>query len=152
MPDVFEHFRRVEDREIDALGRASNIAYLEWMLDAAVAHSAAQGWPAEAYVARGAGWVVRAHAIEYRKPAFPGDRLVVLTWVTAMTAATSVRRYRIVRRSDGALLASAETTWAFIDLVSGRPTRVPREIADAFPVVATPPELPGAGGPGGDAR
>ena len=44
---------------------------------AALAHSAAEGWPAEAYQKLGAGWVVRSHQIEYLQPAFPGDQIVV---------------------------------------------------------------------------
>ncbi len=136
MPEVYEHVHTVEDDEIDALKRASNVAYVKWMLDAAVAHSAAQGWPAEAYERLGSGWVVRSHKIEYRRPALPGDRVVVRTWVATMDAATSLRRYRMERAGDGTLLATAETLWAYIDFATGRPMRVPPDVARAFVVVA----------------
>ncbi|HAK95269.1 MAG TPA: acyl-CoA thioesterase [Planctomycetes bacterium] len=138
MPDVYEHAHVVRDDEIDALGRASNVAYVQWMLDAALAHTAAQGWPAEAYERLGSGWVVRSHAIEYRRPALPGDRVVVRTWVATMDAATSLRRYRIERTGDGALLATAETRWAFINFATGRPARIPPDIAGAFAIVNAP--------------
>ena len=59
MPEIYEHLHTVADHEIDALGHANNVAYVEWMQDAALAHSAAQGWPPEAYQSLGAGWVVR---------------------------------------------------------------------------------------------
>ncbi|MGQ9589299.1 MAG: thioesterase family protein [Planctomycetota bacterium] len=135
MPEVYRHVHEVRSEEIDALGRASNVAYLEWLVAAATAHSAAQGWPAEAYLRRGAGWVVRSHAIEYRAPAFPGDRVVVETWVTSLEAASSTRRYEVFREATGELLANGETKWAFIDFATGRPRRIPPEIAEAFPVV-----------------
>jgi acyl-CoA thioester hydrolase len=134
MPETYQHHHVVAEREIDALGRASNVAFIEWMLAAAVGHSAAQGWPTEAYLERGSGWVVRSHRIEYRRPALPGDRIVVETWVATMDAASSVRRYRILREG-GDLLATAETCWAYIDFRSGRPTRIPPEVAGAFVVV-----------------
>jgi acyl-CoA thioester hydrolase len=135
MPAIFEHPHRVTDEEIDALGRASNVAFIEWMLAAAMAHSAAQGWPSEAYLRRGSGWVVRSHAIEYRRPALPGDAIVVRTWVATLEAASSLRRYLILRRDGEETLATAETRWAVIDFATGRPTRIPKEVAQAFVVV-----------------
>ncbi len=51
---------------------------------------------------------------------------------------TSVRRYHILRKADGVVLASAETKWAFIDYATGQPHRVPPEIARAFEIVETP--------------
>jgi acyl-CoA thioester hydrolase len=132
---VHEHPHTVRDEEIDALGRAGNVAFIEWILAAATAHSAAQGFSTEEYLRRGAGWVVRSHAIEYRRPALAGERIVVETWVASLEAATSLRRYRILRQGDGLLLATAETLWAFIDFRTGRPTRIPPDVARAFPVV-----------------
>lgn len=147
-PGAFEYSHDVRPDEIDALGRASNVAYVTWMLAAATAHSAALGWPPEAYLARGAGWVVRSHAIEYLGAAFAGDRVLVRTWVATMDGASSIRRYEMVRGAEmpsasemapasggESLLATAETRWAFVDFRTGRPTRIPREIAEAFPVL-----------------
>jgi acyl-CoA thioester hydrolase len=137
MPDIFFHPHLVAPAEIDELGHANNVVYVAWLQDAAVAHSAAQGWPGPRYRALGQGWVVRAHTIEYRQPAFAGDRIVVETWVAAMKKVTSLRRYRIVRGADHALLATAETQWAFVDLTTGKPVRIPPEVAAAFVVVSS---------------
>jgi acyl-CoA thioester hydrolase len=136
MPDVYYHSHLVEPAEIDELGHANNVAYIVWMQAAAVAHSAAQGWPGSRYRELGQGWVVRSHAIEYLQPAFAGDRVVVETWVATMKKVTSLRRYRIVRAGDGGLLATAETNWAFVDLAGGKPARIPPEVVAAFVVVA----------------
>jgi acyl-CoA thioester hydrolase len=135
MPDIFFHSHIVQGDEIDDLGHANNVVYISWLQAAAVAHSAAQGWPGARYHELGQGWVVRSHAIEYLLPAFAGDHVVVETWVASMKKVTSLRRYRIVRHGDGALLATAETNWAFVDLAGGRPVRIPPEVAGAFVVV-----------------
>lgn len=135
MPGVYYHSRVVQPAEIDDLGHANNVAYIAWLQAAAVAHSAVQGWPGARYGALGQGWVVRSHAIEYLQPAFAGDRVVVETWVATMKKVTSLRRYRIVRAGDGALLATAETNWAFVDFASGKPARIPPEVSAAFVVV-----------------
>ncbi len=135
MPPIYEHHHTVRDDEIDGLGHANNVAYVEWMQSAALAHSTAQGWPGERYHRMGCGWVVRSHTIEYRQPALAGDLVVVRTWVATMKKATSLRRYRILRKTGGLLLAVAETKWAFIDYTTKNPMRVPREVAQSFQVV-----------------
>ncbi|MBN2581048.1 MAG: thioesterase family protein [Pirellulales bacterium] len=135
MPDVFEYPLTVGDGEIDEIGRANNVAYVAWMQAAALAHSAAQGWPAERYRQMGIGWVVRSHRINYLQPALAGDELLVETWVAALKKATSLRRYRILRRRNRQLLAKAETDWAFVDYATGKPMRIPVEIARSFQVV-----------------
>jgi acyl-CoA thioester hydrolase len=133
MPAVFEYRHTVRPDEIDPLGHANNVVYLEWMQAAAVAHSARQGWPGEAYRRLGRGWVVRSHHIEYRQPAVAGDEIVVRTWVATMKKVSSLRRFQILR--DRETLAVAETNWAFVDYATNRPVRIPPEVAQAFQIV-----------------
>ena len=117
---------------IDAQGHANNVCYVAWMQEAALAHSAAQGWPPAAYQRLGLGWVVRSHTIEYRRPAQAGNQITVKTWVATFKRVTSVRRYHVLRKADGVVLATAETKWAFINYSTGQPHRVPPEIVRAF--------------------
>ena len=49
MPAIFEHNLVVAAKSIDRLGHVNNLVYLAWMQAAALAHSAAQGWPPERY-------------------------------------------------------------------------------------------------------
>ena len=137
MPAVFEYSHAVTADEIDpVIGHVNNLAYLKWMQSAALAHSAAQGWPTERYQNLGAGWVVRMHQIEYLQPAFPGDTIVVRTWVADLKKVTSLRRYRILRAGSGSavVLARASTDWAFIHFASHQPRRIPPEVAQAFEI------------------
>jgi acyl-CoA thioester hydrolase len=138
MPAVFETRVTVSEADLDQLGHVNNLVYLRWMQDVALAHSAAQGWPAKAYHDLGAGWVVRTHHIEYRLPALLGDEVLLRTWVADMKKVTSLRRYRILRVKDTheATLAVAETDWAFVNYTTGLPKRIPPEVAGAFEVVA----------------
>ena len=134
MPEIYEYRHTVRQDEIDGLKHANNVAYVDWMQSAAVAHSTAHGWSSERYRQMGFGWVVRSHRIEYLQPAFAGDQVVVRTWVATLKKATSVRRYKIVRETDEALLASAETKWAFVNYTTAQPMRIPREVAESFRV------------------
>jgi acyl-CoA thioester hydrolase len=137
MTPIFEYRHTVHRDDIDELGHANNLSYLRWALAAAVAHSDVEGWPAEAYRALGAGWVVRSHQIEYLQPAFDGDAVIVRTWVADMKKVTSLRQFRIVRNVGGkeVLLARAATDWAFIHFATGAPKRIPPEVSSAFQVV-----------------
>jgi len=135
MTELFEYLHTVADDEIDEQGHANNVAYVAWMQAAAIAHSAALGWTAERYRQLGQGWVARSHTIEYLRPAVAGDEIVVQTHVADMKKVTSTRVYRIIRRADGELLARAETNWAFVNYATGKPTRIPAEIAHAFPTM-----------------
>lgn len=136
MPAVFDFHRAVRAEDIDLLGHVNNLVYLKWMQSAAVAHSAEQGWPTERYQSLQAGWVVRSHQIEYLQPAFADHGIIVRTWVADLKKISSLRRYQILRDRDEAVLATAATNWAFIDFATGRLTRIPLEVADAFEIVA----------------
>jgi acyl-CoA thioester hydrolase len=124
----------VQPADIDNLGHVSNLVYLRWVQEAALAHSTALGWAEADYLARGEAWVVRRHEIEYVRPAMPGDVLRIETRVATMSAASSVRKTRVLRESDGAILCNAATDWVYIDLPRARPKRVPVEVKDRFPL------------------
>jgi acyl-CoA thioester hydrolase len=142
MTAIFQFVHVVRDDEIDAvIGHVNNLAYLKWMQTAAMAHSAAQGWPTEAYQKLGAGWVVRTHHIEYLRPAFPGEEIVVRTWVADFKKVTSLRRYEIVRGAGECevVLAKAATDWAFIHFATHQLRRIPPEVSGAFEIVPDSP-------------
>ena len=142
MPRIYTHRFAVGADVIDVNRHVNNLAYLRWMQDVATAHSAAQGWTLDRYIAAGAGWFVRSHTIEYLRPAFLGDMLAIHTWVAGFTSRSSPRRYHFVRDDDGAAVARAETLWVFVDFANGRPVRIPDDVAAAFQVVADDdPEL-----------
>ncbi len=135
MPAIYEHAHTVSASDVDEQGHVSNLAYLEWMQSAAVAHSKAQGWDAQRYKEAGSAWVVRSHKIEYLQPAFVGQNVIVLTWVSNFKKIQSLRKYKAIRAEDNVVLAVAETNWAFIGSEHRVPRRVPAELRDAFELV-----------------
>ena len=132
MPAVFEYSVQAQTADADLVGHVNNVVYLRWLQDAASAHSAAQGWSPADYVSHGYGWVARSHLIEYLGPAFPGDELVIRTWVADLKRVTSRRRYLILR--GGQPIVRAETQWAFVSFSSLQPCRIPAVVANAFEI------------------
>ena len=81
-----------------------------------------------------ATWVVRRHTIEYRRPAFAGDRIDVRTWVTDCRMVSSRRKYEFIRATDSppTLLARGETDWVLLDLATLHPKAIPQEMQDLY--------------------
>lgn len=122
----------VDASDIDELGHASNISYVRWLQDVAVAHSAAVGLGYEAYARLGGVFVIRRQEVDYLRPALRGESLELRTRICNVAAAKCQRETEIARKSDGVILAKALTTWGFVDTRSGRPTRIPDEVRVAF--------------------
>ncbi|GHT10811.1 hypothetical protein FACS1894170_03570 [Planctomycetales bacterium] len=135
MIPIYEHHVTVLDSDIDENRHANNQCYLRWMNEAAVAHSAVNGWTARRYIELGATWFARKHIIEYLLPVFEGEKLVVETGIVDWKHVRSTRQYRIIRISDDQLVARGETLWCFVNMATGKPARIPPEVAEAFTVV-----------------
>src|SRR4051794_30747047 len=98
-PAPFTMPLEVGEDDIDMLGHASNIAYVRWVQDVAVAHSAAVGLDMEKYSQLGAVFVVRRHEIDYLRPVVRGETLQLRTWIDSAFAAKCKRATEIVRVS-----------------------------------------------------
>ena len=118
------------DADIDELGHVSNLVYLRWVLDVAMAHSRSLGWDHAEYRALGSVFVVRRHEIDYLGQVTAGQALEAHTWVDTWKLASCIRKTELWR--DGQVVARAATTWAMISFVSGRPTKIPDELRAKF--------------------
>jgi acyl-CoA thioester hydrolase len=134
-PARFRRIRVIADEDVDELGHVNNVVWLRFAVDLATAHSKALGWNAAAYRRIGCLWIVHRHEIEYRAPAFPGERVIEETWVSAMRGARCLRQTRFARETDSAPLVAATTTWVFVEAAGHRPRRIHPEVLASFPVV-----------------
>jgi acyl-CoA thioester hydrolase len=116
--------------DIDDLGHVSNLVYLRWVLEVAMAHSVARGWDMARYRAHGAVFVVRRHELDYIAQVTLGQALRGETWVDSWRPASCVRRTELWR--GDVLVARAATTWAMIGFATGRPQRIPAELLAEF--------------------
>jgi acyl-CoA thioester hydrolase len=131
MPQIYRYELIVPDDALDENGHVNNVEYLCWMLDAAVRHSDSQGCT-QATKDYGATWVVRTHRIEYLIPAFAGDHLCVLTWVSNFRRVQSLRKYKVIRLEDNAVLTEGETDWVFINAANGQLRSIPKNVMATF--------------------
>jgi acyl-CoA thioester hydrolase len=142
MPDpaaeaIYHYVMTIPADSIDGNGHVNNVAYVQWMQDAAVRHFEALGGTPLMGEA-GATWVVRSHHIEYLGPAFAGEEIEVRTWIANVRRVRSLRRYEFLRLADQRVLVRGETDWVFVSAGNGRPAAIPEHIAQLFHLMDEP--------------
>jgi acyl-CoA thioester hydrolase len=117
------------EAEIDELGHVNNAAWVRWIQDVATAHWVRQAKPehVEAYL-----WVVTRHEIDYLRGLGPGGRVTARTWVAVAPVGARFDRHVEFVGESGKVHVRARTTWAMIDRATGRPHRVPADLAADF--------------------
>jgi acyl-CoA thioester hydrolase len=137
-PGVFCTRRRVDWRDLDAVGHVNNAVYLAYVEDSAVQAAAAHGWSPQHLAAEGLSIQARQHRIEYRQPAMLNDELEIATWLSDVKPSSLVRHYTLTRMQDGALVSQARTLWGIGDLASGAVLPMPDALlADLAPNVSS---------------
>ncbi|MGD8405980.1 MAG: thioesterase family protein [Lysobacterales bacterium] len=134
-PSIYSYTFIIPQNVIDEYGHVNNVAYVGWMQDAAIRHGEAMGYKPPEH----AGWFAREHHIKYFSPAFLGDEIEARTWITEWKRVRLHRNYEFTRTSDGKVIARGETDWIYVDVKSGRPMSIPKDIKVLFPVVREQP-------------
>ena len=123
---------KVNWRDLDSAGHVNNAMYLAYLEDCGIQILADRGWSMDRMQTHGFGMFARRYRIEYRQEALLDDEVEVATWVSDVKRATAVRHYTITRISDGVVLARARAVWVWVNLINGRPIRIPAEFMAAF--------------------
>ena len=147
-------YLRVRFRDLDVLGHVNNAAYVDYMDQVAIDHAAALDLSQQRLAQLGGLFIARRHEIDYLMPAQADDRLQVVTWIAQAHGARAIRYYEIQRRSRdedqpwpladralapdeptpgfGSTVLRARTDWAYVDVATGRPRRMPEEVMGAL--------------------
>lgn len=134
MPQLYRYELKVTEDSVDMNGHVNNLEYLRWMQYATILHSEIQGCT-KATTDAGASWLVRTHHVEYLRPAFIGEEIAVLTWVSDFRRVKSLRKYKIIRIKDNTVLVEGETDWVFVDARTGRLRSIPENVKATFDIL-----------------
>ncbi|MEA3032909.1 MAG: acyl-CoA thioester hydrolase [Sphingomonadales bacterium] len=126
---IFEREITATAGDADELGHVNNAVWVRWIQDMATAHWDAVAPPEhrEAFV-----WVVTRHEIDYLRAVLPGETVTGRTWVAEAPKGARFDRHVEFVGADGKPRVRARTTWAILDKATGRPLRVPAEVAAPF--------------------
>lgn len=121
----------VQASDIDQLGHVNNVVYLQWVQDVATEawYSMATTEQKEKLI-----WVVAKHTIEYIRPAFESEELIIRTWVGEADKNLFTRFTEVVRKKDSKLVIKALTYWVPVDIKTMRPTKVGDDVYQMFSV------------------
>ncbi len=114
---------RVRSYECDQYGHVNNANYLNYLEFGRWEYLREAKFPYDEALADGYGIYVARIEIDYRRPAFPDDELVIETWPIKKGAVSGTLQQRILRGEE--VLADAKVSWAFVD-AKGRPCRIPK--------------------------
>ena len=119
MKNVYTLTITVSPEDLDLLHHVNNLVYVKWMDKIATNHWAhlTKDTPLPQYV-----WVVVRHEIDYLKQSILGDEIIVKTWVGETKGVTSVRFIEFYK--NDVLLVKAKTTWAMLDAITHKPSRI----------------------------
>ncbi len=129
MGTPFDLIFAAQPGDIDIMGHVNNAVWVRWMEEIATAHWMRLAPPE--YVARH-GWVVTRHEIDYKGNVGPGESVTARTFVDAPPRGARFDRRVDFFGADGKLKVSARTSWAMIDLETGRLVRIPADLAAIF--------------------
>lgn len=132
-PGVFTIHHPVEWRDVDPAGHLNNANYMAYIENCTVQAAESFGWPMTRMMEEeGFGIIARRYRLEYIEPAVMGDTLAISTWVSDVRRASAIRHNTVRRLRDDKLLARAHVLWAWINLKTGRPMRIPTHFINDF--------------------
>lgn len=119
----------------------NNAEYVRWIDRLAEMATDARGFTRSTLLAEQRMWFVARHEIDYRGEAFADERLVAATWIESWTRTTVHRATAVVDTAQPRAICIASTRWAYVDLQTRRPARIPPEVRAAFPEAALPEDV-----------
>ena len=115
----------VRTYECDSYGHVNNANYLNYLEYARYQFLKDAGFNYENAVEKGYGIFIARIEIEYKKPAITDDILTIKSWSVKKGAVSGTLAQKIYRKEE--ILASAKVTWAFVDVKTGSPVKIPKE-------------------------
>ena len=120
--------REVAWEDVDPAQHVNNAKYFTYLEESGIQAVSQFGVSMHSFLKDGYGTVARRTRIEYKQPAVLGDTLEITTYLSNPRPVRATRHFIIRRQADQQLVAQAYILWAFIDLQTGKPVRMPESL------------------------
>ena len=128
---MYEIKSRVRYSEIDKEKRMSLPAILDYFQDVTTLESEDLGFGLDRVEKMGAVWMLSSWQVcVNRYPKF-AENIIVHTWPYDFKGFMGYRNFTM-ETEEGEILAYANSIWIYLDLNRLKPTRIPKELADAY--------------------
>ncbi|HVU34078.1 MAG TPA: acyl-ACP thioesterase domain-containing protein [Opitutaceae bacterium] len=115
--------------------------WFKLLQEAAILHANQYGAGTNAVATRSETWVLNRIATEIARYPRAGEKLVVETWSTGIRSFKGYRDFRVFDHDHRQILTGS-SFWIYLNAATKTIVRVPRDIAESFPVGAEPPWRP----------
>ncbi|MGD8536510.1 MAG: acyl-CoA thioesterase [Candidatus Aminicenantes bacterium] len=125
----------VRPHEVDINGHVHQSVYFDYVLYARWDQMGrCYKMSMEEFFKRGLSWTTKSASIEFHKPLFLGEKIIVRTWIEE-TGQKSVKvRFRILKKETEKLATEGEFVYVLINARTGRPQLIPEDIAKKYSV------------------
>jgi len=132
---IFESELRVRPDDIDMNNHVHNAKYLDYVLAARYDQmERCYHMSMEDFLDRGLNWVVKACAIEFKRPLVLGDVLIVRTGIASVGTTGARVQFEIVKKASGKLAASGYFDYTMVKSATGRAEKIPADIKEKYSV------------------
>lgn len=119
--------------DFDVQGILNSKNYIDLLAEARVDQmTRCYGVSMNYYQELGLTWVLSKIALEFQKPLFVGDSLVIQTEVTAIITSYAEVAFEAIRKSDKKLCAIGKAVYCLVELKTKKPVNISSQDSDIF--------------------
>ena len=130
---AYQFESRVRYSEMDLERKLTLVALVDYFQDCSTFQSELFGRGIEYLQKMDKAWMILAWQIEILRRPELGEKIVTKTWPHGFKAFYGYRNFTM-EDENGELLARADSTWAFMDLVTGHPSKAPQEVLASYQI------------------
>lgn len=132
---IFETEIAVRPDDIDMNNHVHNSRYLDLVLAARYSQMKNNyGMSMDEFIERGLGWVVNTCFIQFKRPLFLGDTVLVKTGIDSYGTTSVKVRFEIIRKETGKVSADGYFDYTMINLATGRAEKLPEDIIKKYSI------------------
>ena len=130
---AYQFESRVRYSEMDLERKLTLVALVDYFQDCSTFQSELCGRGIEYLQKMDKAWMILAWQIEILRRPKLREKIVTKTWPHGFKAFYGYRNFTM-EDENGELLARADSTWAFMDLVTGHPSKAPQEVLASYQI------------------
>ncbi len=135
MRKKFDTEMSVRPHEVDLNGHVHQSVYFDYVLFARWDQMGrCYKMPMEEFFKRGYSWTTQSARIEFQKPLYLGDTIIVRTWIEEIKQKSVRVRFQILKKKTEKITTEGELVYVLISAKTGRPEIIPEDILEKYSV------------------
>ena len=125
----------VRPHEVDINGHVHQSVYLDYVLFARWDQmNRCYKMPLEDFFTKGLSWTTKSAFIEFHKPLFLGETIIIRTWIEEIGQKSVKVHFQILKKETEKLATEGEFVYVLINARTGRPELIPEDITKKYSV------------------